>query len=184
MNLKQRTNWYRFHLAALCLVAVGTAPLMAQSAPPAVTTGGVQQFVALATTNTSPDGTAVDSHGNLIVADQQSPGQVTIFALNSSTPTTPTVLDTGLGGIKNVRVDNLGNLYIISPYAPALLEVPYQNGAYNLANAIDLLGAIHGAASPVDGGYMQPTDVATDTKGNIYIAEGRLRRRQRRLLDL
>jgi sugar lactone lactonase YvrE len=166
MKSSQRSNWYRFHLAALSLLVAGSTTLLAQK--PAVTTGGVSVFEQLTSTDLSPDGVAVDTHGNVIVALQQSPGQVGIFAPGSSTPT---ILDTNLGGIKNVRLDNLGNLYIISPYAPALLEVPYQNGAYNLANAIDLLAAMHSATNPPDGGYMQPADVATDTNGNVYISE-------------
>ena len=166
MKPSQQSNWYRFHIGALGLLLISSMPLIAQK--PAVTSGSVTDSYTFATT-VGVAGVVVDTHGNILFSDTDT-DDLDLLAPGSSTPT---VLASGFtyGGNKNLRLDSAGNLYVISAYSmpPVLEVVPYANGAYNFANAVDLLAAFHAAAMPVDGGYMQPSDVAISPTGLVYV---------------
>ncbi|MGA2962343.1 MAG: Ig-like domain repeat protein [Candidatus Korobacteraceae bacterium] len=112
-----------------------------------------------------PQGVAVDSTGNLYVA---SPGQVSEIpnengALNVADQST--VL-TGLTNAESVALDAAGNLYVAdagnasSSNNGQVIEVPNTGGTLNSAQQL-VIGA----------GFVQPTGVAVDAVGDVYVAD-------------
>ena len=100
--------------------------------------------------NLSPQGVAVDSGGNVYVADGNSK-QVLKFAPGSSTGI-PVL--TGLTEPQGVAVDAVGNVYVADIGAGKVLQA-----------------AANGTLQNVGSGLVQPSGVALDGNGNIYIAD-------------
>jgi hypothetical protein len=100
----------------------------------------------------APSAIAVDSYDNLYVADGSSVYQVT------PTGTQKQVL-AGVASVSGLTVDPSGSLYVAM--AGGTIRVPNQSGTLNIADK-----------TQVASGVTNPTSVALDSLGNIYVADG------------
>jgi hypothetical protein len=113
-----------------------------------------------------PTGVAVDSSGNVYVADYMNNAVKEILAVNGTIPASPTIVTLGSGFNYPVAValDGSGNLYVaeqgpggVNPMVEELLAV---NGSIPASPTIRTL-------TPVS----LPGGIAVDGKGNLYVTE-------------
>ncbi len=109
----------------------------------------------------APAGMALDTAGNLYVADTTN-NAVYRFASGSSTGTT---VGSGLTGPTGVAVDGAGNLFIGDSGNGRVVEVPIVSGALSSS-----------AQSTVFTGTNGPTALASDSTGSLYIGDSSNRR--------
>ena len=109
------------------------------------------------------DGLAVDSLGNLYVADH---GNGVVHEVKATSigvfPVTPTIVTIGTGYAKpyNVAVDSLGNLYIAD--GSFVWEVSATSvGVFPTTPTMTKLGS----------GFVEPVGVAVDSQGNVIVAD-------------
>ena len=76
----------------------------------------------------NPSGVAVDSAGNLYIADN---GNNAIKEIAASTHTVSTLLSTGLKAPNGVTVDSLGNLYIADSSNSSIKELTHSEYLFN-----------------------------------------------------
>jgi serine/threonine-protein kinase len=165
----------------------------AQSAPPAGATA-VLPFSGL----NSPRGVAVDSAGNVYVADAGN-GRVLELAASAGSPTE--LPFTGLGNPSGVAVDTAGAVYVTNSGNNRVLKLPAGSSSTTELTftglntsltspygvAVDSAGAVYvtdganrvlklpaGASSPTAPpftGLSKPTGVAVDGAGNLYVTD-------------
>jgi hypothetical protein len=111
--------------------------------------------VAIGSTFTTPSGLAVDSSGNVFVADSGA-NTVSEFVGGSGAPVS---IGTGLSSPTGVALDNLGNVFIVNQGAGTVVEVPNVNGTLTNAKQTTLLS-----------GLKSPTDVFIDSIGELYVS--------------
>ena len=100
-----------------------------------------------------PQGVAVDSQGNVYIADT---GGNTLMEWNISTNSVSVLISSGLNAPTGVAVDSYGNVYI----------------ADTKNNAIKEWIAATGAVIPlVDSGLKAPLGIAVDNQGNVYFSD-------------
>jgi trimeric autotransporter adhesin len=141
----------------------------------------------------NPTGVALDSSGNLYIADQ---GNSRIRKVTAATGVVTTVAGTGVTGYSGdlgpatraefydptaLTLDSIGNLYIADRQNNVIREVDATTGiirtvAGNAALTTYSLGSPFGSYSGDGGpatsaGLDQPSGVAVDLAGNIYIAD-------------
>ena len=122
-----------------------------------------------------PDGIALDSHGNIFVADtsggacQKNPGSITVYPSGSNGDVTPSATIagciTGLFEPGGIVLDSNGYIFVSNPNGdnPSIgVFAPGSNG--DVAPYITISGASTGLALP--------QGVALDSKSNIYVANG------------
>jgi sugar lactone lactonase YvrE len=173
----------------LGLMMLCTSPALAQ-----VGFIGAQSTVP-ATGLSGPFGAAVDSSGNLYIADTGNNRIVKINPLGSQTPvsTAPLMLSSPRG----VALDGAGNLYVSDFSNNRVVKVPAGGGAATaFATVVTPLGLAVDASSNVfvvdeedsqivkitsggvksnfETGLTAPVAVATDASGNVYLADGSL----------
>lgn len=128
-----------------------------------------------------PYGLAIDSAGNLYIADLQnarirrvSPdGRIQTVAGGGSGPlTTPGTLATEitLKSPRNVAVDPAGNLYIADFEDQRILRITRDGRAFVLAGT-GIAGAAADSVSALAGTFSYPAGVAVDGTGNVYVAD-------------
>ncbi len=98
------------------------------------------------------EGTAVDSHGNVYVADSGNQQVKEIPAGGGA----PIILSGTFTDPVGIAVDSTGNVYVADPGAPAVWKIP----------------AGGGAAVSIGSGFTAPVSVAVDKAGNVYVADG------------
>ncbi len=128
-----------------------------------------------------PTGLAVDSGGNVYVADTgnnvirkiATNGFVTTVAGNTNKgyggdggPAT----NAKLNGPEGVAVDSAGNLYIADTFNHRIREVS-ANGAMTTFAATGFPGSSGDNGPAAQANLFLPTDVAVDNQGNVYIAD-------------
>jgi uncharacterized protein (TIGR03437 family) len=133
---------------------------------------------AISASLNAPEGVAVDSAGNLFIADHSnlrirkvSSGTITTVAGNP-TFTGDGVLATSatLGGVASVAVDSAGNLYISD--SPRVRKV-----TSGTINTVAGGGDSTADTGPATGAFLNgAAGVAVDSAGNLYIAEARANR--------
>ncbi len=136
---------------------------------PALSTGNVAPRASIAgaiTTLANPQGVAVDSLGNVYVAD---PGTAKIdiwnYGVTGDTLPSATIsgIDTTLVSPHGVAVDSLGNVYVADP-GTAKIDI-WNNGASGSSSAPS--ATISGGSTTL----VSPEAVAVDSSGDVYVAD-------------
>jgi sugar lactone lactonase YvrE len=104
-----------------------------------------------------PQGVAVDSSGNVFVADSAN-GAVKEVRLVNGAYGAPIALGTGFSNPQSIAVDATGNLFVADPGLNAVLELQVTNGAY-------------GTPITLGSGFSLPSGVAVDSHGWLYILD-------------
>jgi len=106
-----------------------------------------------------PTGLAVDSSGNLFVADFNNFAVKEVLAVNGSIPSSPTIntLGSGFGNPTGVAIDGSGNVFVADYSKSAVYEV-LKVGGYTTVIALG-------------GGFSNPWGVAVDGSGNVYVTD-------------
>lgn len=132
-----------------------------------------------ATPFSSPAGIASDSAGNLYVAD---------FGANTVLKIAPSAVASTLAGTTNqtgsidgvgtsarfnhpttVTTDGTGNVYVVDSYNETIRKITPGGSVSTLAGTVGVSGTTNGSGTTAS--FSSPTDVATDSAGNIYVAE-------------
>jgi sugar lactone lactonase YvrE len=109
-----------------------------------------------------PYGIAVDSSGDLFVADTFHQAIKEFVAVNGSIPPSPTILTIGSGwsSPEAIAVDATGNLYVADSGNHAVKEILAVNGSIPASPTIVTLAA----------NYCSPDGVSLDSQGNLYFS--------------
>ena len=174
--------------------ALGLALLWVPAARAQVTFLGAQRTI-VSTGLSSPNGAAVDSLGNLYIADTGN-NRILKIAPNG-TQMVVSVAPLTLNGPLAVALDSAGNLYATDGSNNRVVKVPAAGGAATVfatvsspdGLAVDSSGNVFvadnedgsivkitsgGATSTFETGFEDPVDVAVDPAGNVYLADGTL----------
>jgi streptogramin lyase len=143
----RRIAWYRLGTLLLGLLAV--SPLHAQTAT-------VGNTVPLGGGFNHPYGVAVDTSGNVYVADYSN-SAVKEMPPGCAASTCVTTLGSGFVNPTSVAVDSSGNVYVAD----------YGNSAVKEMTPGCLSSS---CVTPLGGGFTFPSGVAVDSRGNVYIA--------------
>ena len=115
---------------------------------------------------TAPTGVAVDGVGNVYIGDSGSVIEIPYVggALDTAEQTT---LISGLGDQLNLAVDGEGDIFVADQQKAQVVEIPNPQTTLMLAGQGGtpiVLGA--------DVGFTGPTAIATDSAGNVWVADG------------
>lgn len=123
-------------LACLVLLAAGGTNACAQTAS---FSNAIQ---VLGSGFNTPSGVAVDSNGNVFVADTQN-GLVKEIPYSAGSYGTPVPLGSGFVSPRGVAVDASGNVFVTDIYNNTVKKIPYSGGSYGtpvpLASTIPLV---------------------------------------------
>jgi hypothetical protein len=114
----------------------------------------------------TPMGVAVDSSGNVYVADTLNSQIKEILAVNGVIPANPTIEvlapSFGFSAPQAVAVDASGNVYVADTGNNQIEEILAVNGAIPASNpTVNVLGS----------GFSYPYGVAVDASGDVYVAD-------------
>ena len=111
----------------------------------------------------NPMGVAVDSSGDVYVADETHGEIKEVLAVNGRIPSSPTIniLASGLSFPQGVAVDGAGNVYVTDTENNAVKEILAVNGSIPASPTILTLGS----------GFSYPWGIAVGGNGNVYVAE-------------
>jgi sugar lactone lactonase YvrE len=140
--------------------------------------GGTDGTGAAARFN-GPFGVAVDSAGNVYVADVNNhtirkvtpAGVVTTLAgtAGMAGSVDGTGADARLGGPTGVAVDSGGDVYVADQFNSTIRKVAPAGVVTTLAGAASMSGSTDGTGA--DARFSRPTGVAVDRAGNVYVAD-------------
>jgi sugar lactone lactonase YvrE len=161
------------------LNGIGTAPQVALT-PGTMTTATANGTSGFTLT---PKGVAVDSVGNVYIADA---ANSIIWKLPAGSQTITAVAGNGtsgysgdggaatsatLGNPNGVAVDGAGNLYIADTYNQRIREVAAGSGIISTVAGNGTPGYTGDGAAATSATLNQPTGVAVDSAGDLYIAD-------------
>ena len=122
-----------------------------------------------------PDGVALDAAGNLFIA-QDDPWRV-VRRVNGATGVITTVPGTDLSEPEGIAVDAAGTLFISDSGASQVLKVDATTGAVTIVSGTSRDGyqfGFSGNGGPARAAHLfNPTGVAVDAAGNVFIADSR-----------
>jgi len=143
-----------------------------------ITPAGVVGTLVVAATFNSPKGVATDSAGNVYVADLNftirkiAPGGV-VSTLAGSAGFTGSADGTGTAASFNyptsVATDTAGNVYVADARNNTIRKITPAGVVSTLAGSAGVAGSADGIGSAA--GFDFPTGVATDSAGNVYVAD-------------
>jgi sugar lactone lactonase YvrE len=123
----------------------------------------------------APQGLAIDTKGNVYVADTGNAAVVEIPANHNLSGAIPLLVGTGVAGFVNpvsVAVDPNGYIYVADTGNPAgeVVRIPPGGGDLQPGNVVGLGALTH---LPLFGGQgiTTPSGVAADAAGNVYISD-------------
>jgi len=147
------------------------------------TAGYADATTALAAEFNAPFGLYVDGHDNLYIADA---GNHAIRRIDSATGAVTTVAGSGVMGYYGdggpaglaqldspfaITFDKAGDLFIADRNNNVVREVNATNGLINTIAGTGAIGYSGDSALATDATMHYPVSVATDTAGNVYIAD-------------
>ena len=111
---------------------------------------------------TKPYGVAVDSHGNVFVADTDNRAVREIVAVGGVVSSTSTVKTVGSGfkSPEGVVVDKKGNVFVADVGNNAVKEIVAVDGVVSSTSTVETVGS----------GFRYPGEVAVDGRGNVFVA--------------
>jgi hypothetical protein len=109
-------------------------------------------------------GSAVDSNGNVFLANYSGGDIEELVAVGGSipaNPTTPNIVATGFSYPRDVKVDGSGNIFVADGGNNAVKEILAVNGSIPADPTIRTLGS----------GFDSPSKVALDSAGDVFVAD-------------
>ncbi len=106
----------------------------------------------------APTGVAVDGSGDVFIADS---GKVFEVPFVNGVAGAQIVLQTGFGTNLKLAVDGIGNVYVADPDKARVAKISTQKSAPVVA-----------ALTTVGSAFTKPTAVATDSTGDLFVADG------------
>jgi DNA-binding beta-propeller fold protein YncE len=111
----------------------------------------------------TPTDVAVDSSGNVFVADYHNHEVKEILAVNGtvSASSTVNVIGSGFNYPRGVAVDSSGNVFVADDFNNAVYEIVAVSGAVSSGSTVRTLGS----------GFNTPRSVALDSAGDVFVAD-------------
>ena len=111
-----------------------------------------------------PDGVAVDSAGNVFIADTAA-NEILMVSPSGAVTQLATAASPNFNSPDGIAVDSHGNVYVADTNNNLVREIVASNGVVSSSSPVITLND-NGAAA-----YNQPEGVAVDASGNVYVAD-------------
>ena len=165
--------------AAAFLFGLIAPAVWAQNTVQTIGGGGPNNLPALKSSMGEPTAVALDAAGNLYIADGYSQrvfrvdttGNVTVFAGNGSSGDGSPAINAGLAIPSGLAVDRSGNIFIAEQGGCRITEVSAQTGNISTVAGSDQCWYSGDGGPATSATLNQPSGVAVDTFGNIFIAD-------------
>jgi sugar lactone lactonase YvrE len=142
-------------------------------------TFGSADGVGTAASFNYPTGLAADVAGNVYVADARNntirkitPAGV-VSTVAGSAGVTGSADGVGAAaafeGPSGLAIDGAGNIYVADTYNSTIRRINPQGAVSTLAGAAEVAGSANGVGAAA--GFLQPEGIATDSAGNVYVAD-------------